>query len=56
MHLNGTTEAEKIWCDALERPECVVGGLTAKVTAKDSGLPCINGNGRALGYVAEEDS
>ena len=34
MHLNGTTEAEKVWCDALERPEHVVGGLTAKTIAK----------------------
>lgn len=45
MHLNGTTEAEKVWCDALERPEQVVGGLTAKITAKDSGLHVSIGNG-----------
>lgn len=45
MHLNGTTEAEKVWCDALERPKCVVGALTAKITAKDSGLNVAIGNG-----------
>ncbi|EJM78898.1 adenosine deaminase [Pseudomonas sp. GM55] len=45
MHLNGTTEAEKVWCDALERPEQVVGGLTARTTAKDSGLHVSIGNG-----------
>ena len=55
MHLNGTTEAEKIWCDALERPECVVGGLTAKVTAKDSGLRVSIGNG-VEHLLRQEDS
>ena len=45
MHLNGTTEAEKIWFDALERPRHVVGALTAKVTEKDGGLRIATGNG-----------
>lgn len=45
MHLNGTTEAEKVWCDALERPEQVVGKLTAKTTGKDNGLRVLIGNG-----------
>lgn len=45
MHLNGTTEAEKIWFDALERPRQVVGALTAKVIEKDGGLRIATGNG-----------
>lgn len=45
LHLNGTTEAEKIWCDALERPEQVVGGLTAKTIQPDSGIKVLIGNG-----------
>ncbi|WP_085599242.1 MULTISPECIES: hypothetical protein [unclassified Pseudomonas] len=45
LHLNGTTEAEKVWCDALERPEQVVGGLTAKTIKPDSGIKVLIGNG-----------
>lgn len=45
MHLNGTTEAEKIWFDALERPRQVVGALTAKIIKKDGGLRIATGNG-----------
>lgn len=45
MHLNGTTEAEKIWFDALERPRQVVGALTAKLIEKDGGLRIATGNG-----------
>lgn len=55
MHLNGTTEAEKIWCDALERPERVVGGLTAKTIAKDSGLHVAIGSGVGR-LLCQEDS
>ncbi|TWC49575.1 hypothetical protein FBY04_12145 [Pseudomonas sp. SJZ080] len=45
LHLNGTTEAEKVWCDALERPEKVVGGLTAKTIKEDIGIKVPIGNG-----------
>ncbi|PFG62719.1 adenosine/AMP deaminase-like protein [Thioclava sp. ES.031] len=45
MHLNGTTEAEKIWIDALRRPETVVGALSHKVVSRESGLHVAIGNG-----------
>jgi adenosine deaminase len=45
LHLNGTTEAEKVWCDALVRPEQVVGGLTAKTIKPDIGIKVPIGNG-----------
>lgn len=46
MHLNGTTEAEKIWMDALERPQQVVGRLTGRsALSSDSGLVVLIGNG-----------
>ncbi|MGY1888293.1 adenosine deaminase [Pseudomonas sp. SDT291_1_S447] len=45
LHLNGTTEAEKVWFDALERPEQVVGGLTAKTLKQDIGIRIPIGNG-----------
>ncbi|AZV25642.1 adenosine deaminase [Pseudomonas syringae] len=45
MHLNGTTEAEKVWFDALERPDQVVGGLTAKTIKQDIGIRVAIGNG-----------
>ncbi|MGK5032380.1 hypothetical protein ACQ4W7_22765 [Janthinobacterium sp. MDT1-19] len=45
MHLNGTTEAEKIWFDALERPRQVAGALTAKFIEKDGGLRIATGCG-----------
>lgn len=45
LHLNGTTEAEKVWFDALERPEQVVGGLTAKTIKQDIGIRVSIGNG-----------
>ena len=46
MHLNGTTEAEKIWLDALERPQQVVGRLTGRSAFSwDSGLVAVIGNG-----------
>ncbi len=44
MHLNGTTEAEKVWCDALKRPDHVVGALL-KRKARDSGIRINIGNG-----------
>ena len=44
MHLNGTTEAEKIWCDALKRPDKVFGQLL-NAKFKDSGLHVPIGNG-----------
>jgi adenosine deaminase len=45
MHLNGTTEAEKIWCDALARPHHVVGALTLKTLEREHGLHVTIGNG-----------
>lgn len=44
MHLNGTTEAEKVWCDALKRPNMVVGQLL-KAKLRDSGLRVPIGSG-----------
>jgi adenosine deaminase len=44
MHLNGTTEAEKVWCDALKRPNEVVGRLL-KANLSDSGARVSIGNG-----------
>lgn len=43
MHLNGTTEAEKIWCDALRRPDKVLDQLL-KTKLKDSGIRIPIGN------------
>lgn len=46
MHLNGTTEAEKIWMDALERPQQVVGRYMGhSAFCQDSGLVVSIGNG-----------
>ncbi|MCM5557284.1 hypothetical protein [Pleomorphomonas sp. JP5] len=45
MHLNGTTEADKIWIDALQRPDKVVGELVRKSSRKEGGLHTAIGNG-----------
>jgi adenosine deaminase len=45
MHLNGTTESEKVWCDALVSPQRVVGGLTHKTLKREFGLHVTVGNG-----------
>ncbi|MBT52785.1 MAG: adenosine deaminase [Mameliella sp.] len=45
MHLNGTTEADKIWIDALRRPDAVVGALSHKVVSREGGLHVAIGNG-----------
>jgi adenosine deaminase len=45
LHLNGTTEAEKVWCDALVSPQKVVGGLTYKTLEREFGLHVAIGNG-----------
>ncbi|MBX8498557.1 amidohydrolase family protein [Pseudomonas lijiangensis] len=45
LHLNGTTEAEKVWCDALARPASVVGGLSHKILEREYGLHVEIGNG-----------
>jgi hypothetical protein len=46
MHLMGTTEAEKIWCDALRRPRTVVGALIAgRKRTRESGLRLSIGSG-----------
>ena len=55
MHLNGTTEAEKVWCDALERPKQVVGRLLSRPEGRDSGLSTKIGDGVA-GLLLSEDS
>ncbi|MGZ0118287.1 amidohydrolase family protein [Stenotrophomonas rhizophila] len=55
MHLNGTTEAEKVWCDALERPQQVVGRLVLRPQGRDSGLATSIGDGVA-GLLLQEDS
>jgi len=54
LHLNGTTEAEKVWCDALERPQQVVGRMTARGMRGDSGLRIPIGNGVAS-LLRQED-
>ncbi|MBU0724370.1 MAG: adenosine deaminase [Alphaproteobacteria bacterium] len=46
MHLMGTTEAEKIWCDALRRPQIVVGELIkGRSKTRESGLRLSIGSG-----------
>lgn len=54
MHLNGTTEAEKVWCDALKRPDKVVGQLL-KAKLRDSGLRVSIGSGVER-QLRQEDS
>ncbi|MBC7284538.1 hypothetical protein [Hoeflea sp.] len=44
MHLNGTTEAEKVWVDALRRPNKVVGAVSGAIERED-GLQVSIGNG-----------
>lgn len=53
MHLNGTTEAEKIWCDALRRPDKVVGQLL-KTKLRDSGLRVSIGSGVTRQFHQED--
>ncbi|WP_122587797.1 adenosine deaminase [Pseudomonas viridiflava] len=54
MHLNGATEAEKVWCDALARPKSVLGGLTYKTLDREFGLHIAIGNGVAR-LLQQED-
>lgn len=35
MHLNGTTEAEKVWLDALRKPSKVVGAISGVIKRED---------------------
>lgn len=44
MHLNGTTEAEKVWFDALRKTSTVIGAIK-KVKKNESGLHAKIGNG-----------
>lgn len=44
MHLNGTTEAEKVWCDALKHPNKVIDQLL-KAKRRNSGLRVSIGSG-----------
>jgi adenosine deaminase len=44
MHINGTTEAEKVWMDALKHPDDVMRGLGRKATRED-GLHAAIGDG-----------
>jgi adenosine deaminase len=55
MHLNGTTEAETIWCEALERPQQVIGRLLARPMTRDSGLSVAIGDG-VVRLLLQEDS
>lgn len=45
MHLNGTTEADKIWIDALRHPDAVIGALSQKLISREGGLHVAIGNG-----------
>ncbi|MEJ5115379.1 adenosine deaminase [Erwinia billingiae] len=53
MHLNGTTESEKIWCDALKRPDNVIGQLL-KAKLRDSGLRVDIGSGVTRQFHQED--
>lgn len=44
MHLNGTTEAEKVWMDALKHPDDVMRSLGRKAT-RENGLHAAIGDG-----------
>lgn len=44
MHLNGTTEAEKVWIDALRKTTKIVGSVSG-VVQKEDGLHTLIGNG-----------
>lgn len=44
MHLNGTTEAEKVWMDALRKTSKVVGALSGVIKRED-GMHAAIGNG-----------
>lgn len=54
MHLNGTTEAEKIWVDALRNPTKVVGAVSGVIKRED-GLHAAIGNG-VNRLLRQEDS
>lgn len=46
MHLMGTTEAEKIWCEALSQPKKVVGALTkGRQNMRETGMRMSTGSG-----------
>ena len=56
MHLMGTTEAEKVWCDALRTPQRVVGKLVHEVKQRpESGLRLSIGSGLDR-LLRQEDS
>jgi adenosine deaminase len=55
MHLNGTTEAEKIWCDALRRPDHVLGKLLTAQLA-DAGMRTKIGSGLERLLLQEDDA
>lgn len=44
MHLNGSTEADKVWIDALRKPSNVVGAISG-VVGREEGLHTAIGNG-----------
>jgi adenosine deaminase len=55
MHLNGTTEAEKVWCDALRRPDRVMSKLlNAKLV--DAGMRTKIGSGVERLLLQEDDA
>lgn len=56
MHINGTTEAEKVWRDALLRPQAVAGALIeAMPKVSESGLRLTIGSGVER-LLRQEDS
>lgn len=56
MHLMGTTEAEKVWCDALRTPQKVVGKLVQeRKKRRESGLRLSIGSGLDR-LLRQEDS
>ncbi|MDO5657184.1 MAG: hypothetical protein Q4G36_02540 [Paracoccus sp. (in: a-proteobacteria)] len=56
MHLMGTTEAEKVWCDALRTPQKVVGKLVQEQkNRRESGLRLSIGSGLDR-LLRQEDS
>jgi adenosine deaminase len=54
MHLNGSTEAEKVWLDALKRPDKVVGNLLNS-KFQDSGFQIPIGSG-VTRLLCQEDN
>ncbi|WP_273861344.1 adenosine deaminase [Pseudomonas sp. LA5] len=54
MHLNGTTEADKVWMDALRKPSNVVGAISSNI-GREHGMHAAIGNG-VNRLLIQEDS